>query len=236
MGAAVAALYVIGRRARAEGRRPEIAETDEPAVTEAWGKALRTPQLQIFRRSTARRAVAGRRQARVLDVGSGAGYLALDLAHRPEVEAVTGLDLSADMVEFARVAAEFAGARATFVQADAAEMPFADDSFDVVVSTLSLHHWRRPHQVLEEIHRVLAPGGRLYLVDLRRDVNPVFLGLMSVSTRYLVPPKIREVGEPLGSFQAAFTPTEIVLLAYKAGFSDPQVTAGPFWMTVEANR
>jgi len=48
-------------------------------------------------------------------------------------------------------------------------MPFEESSFDFVISCGSLHHWKKPERVFEEIHRVLKPGGSALIDDLRRD-------------------------------------------------------------------
>ena len=50
-------------------------------------------------------------------------------------------------------------------QADVADLPFADASVDLVVSSLSLHHWDRPREAIGELGRVLRPGGRLRIYD-----------------------------------------------------------------------
>jgi SAM-dependent methyltransferase len=108
--------------------------------------------------------------AAVLEVGCGPGHLSLRLAREHRL-VVTGLDLDPAMVERARANAERAwrGAEAppAFVVGDVAELPFADSSFDVVVSTLSLHHWAEPSKGLAEIGRVLRPGGRAVVWDFR---------------------------------------------------------------------
>ena len=56
-----------------------------------------------------------------------------------------------------------------FRTADAAALPFPDASLDLVVSTLSLHHWDDPVPIFNEVARVLRPGGAFLLFDLRRD-------------------------------------------------------------------
>ena len=85
---------------------------------------------------------------------------------------VTGLDLDSSMIERARgnaVRRAKAGERQpTFVVGDAAALPFEDQSFDAVVSTLSVHHWDDPGAGLAEIARVLKPGGRALIWDLRQ--------------------------------------------------------------------
>jgi SAM-dependent methyltransferase len=114
--------------------------------------------------------------AAVLEVGCGPGHLSLRLAREHGLE-VTGLDLDPAMIERARANAERAwrGAERSpgFVLGDVASLPFADDSFDVVVSTLSLHHWAGPTKGLTEIGRVLRPGGRAIIWDFRPGWLPL---------------------------------------------------------------
>jgi SAM-dependent methyltransferase len=99
--------------------------------------------------------------ARVLDVGSGPGHLASRLAdHGLDVVAI---DLDPAMVAMATK--RLAG-RAETAVASVTALPFADASFDVVVSTLSMHHWADPAAGLTEIARVLRPGGRALVWDL----------------------------------------------------------------------
>jgi SAM-dependent methyltransferase len=81
---------------------------------------------------------------------------------------VTGVDIAPDMVERARSLAARSGVadRVAFQVGDVAALPFADASFDVVVSTLSAHHWPNPAAGLAEIHRVLRPGGIARIYDV----------------------------------------------------------------------
>jgi SAM-dependent methyltransferase len=107
---------------------------------------------------------------RILEVGCGPGHLAIRLAkdHRFEI---TGVDLDPKMIDHARANAArhhgYPAAVPSFQVGDAASLPFPDDSFDVVVSTLSMHHWTDPVAGLTEIGRVLAPEGRGVIWDLR---------------------------------------------------------------------
>jgi ubiquinone/menaquinone biosynthesis C-methylase UbiE len=101
----------------------------------------------------------------VLDVGTGPGVLLVETARRrPDLE-LTGLDLSADMVETARKNLREHGNRAEAVHGSVTDLRFGDDSFDVVVTSLSAHHWDEPRAAVPEIARVLRPGGRFVVYD-----------------------------------------------------------------------
>lgn len=132
--------------------------------------------------ATARRAIVGDLFAdveqdavlsgadRILDIGTGPGYLPLRLARRIPSSRVEGVDLSPAMIRLARTEAVKAGLaeRVGFVEGNAAALPFPDASFDLAVSTLSLHHWRDRAGALREIHRVLSPGGAAWIYDIRK--------------------------------------------------------------------
>jgi ubiquinone/menaquinone biosynthesis C-methylase UbiE len=100
---------------------------------------------------------------RVLDIGCGDGALLGELAIRlPNVLDLVGVDPSAQLL---REVGEDAEGRADLVRAAAERLPFRDAYFDLVVSTMSLHHWRDQPRGLAEAARVLAADGHLVLAD-----------------------------------------------------------------------
>ena len=109
--------------------------------------------------------------AAVLEVGCGSGPLSVRLAAEYGMD-VTALDIDPREIEHARERARRsadAGNRVpTFVVGDVAHLTFDDASFDLVVSTYSMHHWADKPAGLAEIARVLRPGGRALIWDLRR--------------------------------------------------------------------
>lgn len=118
--------------------------------------------------------VAALAPAIVVDVGTGPGALAVEIARRCPSASVIGVDLAPEMLATAEERAGEAGVadRIEFVTADAAALPLAEGSVEVVVSTLSLHHWRDVPAVLRELHRVVREGGRVLLYDVRFSYSP----------------------------------------------------------------
>ncbi len=108
-------------------------------------------------------------EGNVLDAGTGPGTLAREIAHRQPQLQVYGIDLSEDMIRLARAHAkrEQLEERVHFAIGNVAHLPYPDHSFDLVVSTISMHHWYELEQPLRELYRVLRPGGRLWIYDFR---------------------------------------------------------------------
>ncbi len=121
----------------------------------------------LYRRIV-REALDVRPDASVLDVGCGPGALPVLLGAAAPRLKLTGLDLSPDMIALGRRRAREAGveARVTFRVGDVARLPFADAHFDLVLSSLSRHHWADPIAGLREIRRVLKPGGEARIYDV----------------------------------------------------------------------
>jgi ubiquinone/menaquinone biosynthesis C-methylase UbiE len=107
----------------------------------------------------------------VLDIATGAGHTALAFA--PHVAHVVASDLTPEMlIEAAKLAADKGYANMTTAKADAERLPFADASFDVVVSNGVIDLIPDKDAVFAELHRVLAPGGRTQIADVTIQ-NPV---------------------------------------------------------------
>jgi arsenite methyltransferase len=105
---------------------------------------------------------------RVLDLGCGAGTDSLIAARFVGAEgSVTGVDMTPEMLEKARAAAEVMGVgHVTFIEADAERLPFADGSFDVVISNGVIDLIPDKDAVFSGIFRVLVPGGRMQAADV----------------------------------------------------------------------
>ncbi len=124
---------------------------------------------RLYQRVVADLAALGLTEGKVLDVGTGPGTLVRELARKLAGLQVYGIDLSEDMIGLARAHArrEHLEERVQFESSDVAHLPYPDQSFDVVVSTISMHHWAELAQPLRELYRVLRPGGRVWIYDFR---------------------------------------------------------------------
>jgi ubiquinone/menaquinone biosynthesis C-methylase UbiE len=101
----------------------------------------------------------------VLDVACGPGILSAAIAK--SARDVTPFDLTPQMLKkAAQRCAEAGVGSVTFREGNAAELPFANEAFDAVVTRLSVHHFDRPARVISEIFRVLRPGGRFVVADV----------------------------------------------------------------------
>lgn len=235
MGLLLAAGASIYRRRSLE-RSVGLEDLDgDPEVAEAFGRVAEMPQMRLLRGLVIRRALRLCRSGQAADLGCGAGQLAVELARAGPGLRVTGVDLSNLLLGRAlpRAAAAGLAHRVDFRTGDVEHAPFETGALDLVVSTLSLHHWRDPVAALDEVARILRPGGAFVIFDLRRDMTPPAYLLLWLVTRYVMPYALRRVGEPQGSRDAAYTPAEAAALAQASQLTGWRVTRGPFWLSIE---
>jgi ubiquinone/menaquinone biosynthesis C-methylase UbiE len=105
--------------------------------------------------------------SRILDVGTGPGRVPLAIATAAPGLVVDGVDLADEMIDHARQLTAHLGDRVSFAVADVARLPYPDASFDLIVSTLSQHHWSNIDGGMGELLRVLRPGGQIWIYDIR---------------------------------------------------------------------
>jgi ubiquinone/menaquinone biosynthesis C-methylase UbiE len=108
--------------------------------------------------------------SQLLEVAPGPGFLSIELA-KLGLYQVTALDISKTFVELARENAREAGVSVDFRHGDVAGMPFEDESFDFITCHAAFKNFPLPVQALKEMYRVLKPGGKASIVDLRPDVS-----------------------------------------------------------------
>lgn len=135
-----------------------------------WYAALTKKSLEDFRTLARRTAEQIPSHARVLEVAPGPGYFAIELAKLGDYQ-ITGLDISETFVEIARANAANAGVNIHFQQGNASSMPFAAESFDFLLCRAAFKNFSEPLRALDEMYRVLKPGGKAVIIDLRRDAS-----------------------------------------------------------------
>jgi SAM-dependent methyltransferase len=174
LAAAAAAVAVVRHGRGATGRRVPGGILIGDAV--AYDTLSRLLLGSLLGRIAADVAAVAPDGARVLEVGCGPGHLSIRLARQHGLE-VTGLDLDPGMIQRARANADRRGngeeRRPSFLVGDVASLAFPDGSFDLVVSTLSMHHWADPTAGLAEIGRVPCSGGRALVWDFRPGIVPL---------------------------------------------------------------
>lgn len=118
------------------------------------------------------RRIAGelRPGSSVLEVAPGPGYFCIELAKLGDYS-ITGLDISHTFVEIAGQKAAEAGVQVNFRQGNASNMPFPDGSFDFLLCRAAFKNFGQPVRALQEMCRVLKPGGRGLIVDLKKDAS-----------------------------------------------------------------
>ncbi|MDR3577591.1 MAG: methyltransferase domain-containing protein [Anaerolineaceae bacterium] len=206
-------------------------ELQKAGSMQGWGKSYDTlvgflsmGQERKLRQATLQlaRIIPGEQ---ILEVGCGTGTLSLAAKRQAGAHStVCGIDIAPDMIETARQKAAKAGLDAQFQVGRIETIPYPDNQFDLVLSSLMLHHIpddKNKQQGLKEIFRVLKPGGRLLIVDMAPPQNPHLRGLVGL----IVGPDF--VSHSVAEFmplleQAGFTniktgPTSSRFLAYLSG-------------------
>ena len=216
--------------------KPRVHETDQGITgefnVEAYDEMLRTLRDRGWM-ETDQIIKSGIRSGRALEVGPGPGYLGLEWLKKTEGTRLTGIDISPDMIARATGNAEAYGfsARAEYVLSDSRHLPFEDGTFDGVFSNGSLHEWERPEQVMNEMFRVLKPGGRLFLSDLRRDMSLPVRWFLWLGTK----PKAMRSGL-LTSIGSSYTSAELKKLIVDAGLQGWEVATNPLGCVVRVTK
>ena len=141
-----------------------------------------------------------------LEIGPGPGYLGLEWLKKTESTILMAVEISPEMTKIAERNAREYGleGRVKYVKGDAHQIPFDDNTFDGVFTNGSLHEWSQPIRVFDEVYRVLKPGAKYFISDMRRDMNPFVKQFMKL----MVKPKEIRPGF-VSSINASYTTDEI---------------------------
>ncbi len=175
---------------------------------------------------------AGICSGHVLEVGPGPGIKGLEWLKSTTETKLTALEISPDMIKMAKRNAKDYGLqdRVHYVNGNAAiQMPFDDNTFDAMFSNGSLHEWEFPENVFNEVYRVLKPGGKLFVSDLRRDINLILKLIIKMSTR----PKAMVSGF-ITSLNASYTIEEINEMLHRTKIKNFKTKKDPVGLSVLA--
>jgi len=183
------------------------------------------------------------RARRALDLACGTGYAAIGLAAAGLAADVHASDLSVRMLERCRDNARACGANVRIALSDAERLPYADDSFDLVVARGALHHVPSPGDALREIRRVLEPGGvAVVLAEPTEPGEKQVAAVVGAAYRAVDawrrlrrrPRDLEHEQWEMASIAAnlhTFSPSDIERLAREAGFAEVSVgTASWAWV------
>jgi demethylmenaquinone methyltransferase / 2-methoxy-6-polyprenyl-1,4-benzoquinol methylase len=170
-------------------------------------------------------------RARVLDVCTGTGDLALAAVNRRPGASVVGVDFAAEMLRLGlvKVRAASLGNRIQLVRGDAARIPVGDATCDAATIGFGIRNVAEPERALAEIARILKPGGRLAILEFGQPRIPGIRTLYAWYFRYMLP----LVGRLISKHQSAYSylpasvgtfppPAEFVKILAATGFSQVQ--------------
>ncbi len=171
-------------------------------------------------------------RGRALEIGPGPGYLGLEWLKATKGTTLTGLEISPAMIRMAENNVGEYGLkdRVRFEPGNALSLPFPDSSFDAVFTNASLHEWEDPVRVFDGIARVLCPGGRYCITDLRRDMNPLVFWSMKRGVEKAFLPGL------ISSKTASYTAREITGILSRSALREASVTTNPFSIIITGQK
>ena len=171
----------------------------------------------------------------VLEVAPGPGYFCIELAKRGSY-AITGLDISHTMVKIAVKKAAEAGVNVGFQQGSASSIPYPAASFDFLLCRAAFKNFARPVEALKEMHRVLKPGGRGLIIDLKRNASPeeISQGIDAMGLTWFNRTLTKLVFKGM-LLRSAYTKEEFQQMLWEASFGNVEINENymgfEIWMT-----
>jgi SAM-dependent methyltransferase len=203
-----------------------IKERHEQAIVglesaRAYAEEARSPMMRMGYGVIVKRISRLRVKGRYLEIGSGPAVLTTMVAQAIPEAHVTAVELSLAMITVAKEQVESEGLtdRISFVEGDATDARLLNQlgQFDMVYSTYSLHHWDHPEIVIKNLLQAIAPGGILFIHDLKR----VWWLYWIPTQRGLIP-----------SIRAAYTTAEIREFLTRVGVDRYEIKNGPFYQSI----
>ena len=212
-GLCAVGLCALGKKLGVPGRIADKAQTVEKIptpipFTRAYA-VLAAKQLKPLYDAIAAKIASTGHFNKILDLGSGLGYLPIELSKISPDSCIYGVDESSNLVRLANAAT--LGTRANkcveFSSGGYDNLPFPGRYFDLAVSVNVLHHWKNPVAVLDEVFHTLLPEGQFWIYDYRNDVPEDLWNAM----REKLPVHLRTMllFGPIASSRAAYSDEDI---------------------------
>ncbi|MBD3216029.1 MAG: methyltransferase domain-containing protein [Candidatus Lokiarchaeota archaeon] len=227
-------LLIFGLPRKHIERQPSLEGIESKEVVNGFEKMAKTPPFKLFRHKIVSKIRDMNPTGTIVDLGCGSGNLIVKIAKDIKDVELIGVDISSEMLQRAKKRAEKQNldSHIKFKTGSADSLPFSDNSINMIVSSLSLHHWEDPLKSLKEINRVLKNDGKLLLFDFRRDARRFFYVLLIFATRVVVPKALKEINEPLGSLKAGYTLREINEILESSPFHEFNIEPYLAWLFI----
>jgi ubiquinone/menaquinone biosynthesis C-methylase UbiE len=218
-------------------REPDRERADDADSIKAYNQVSRWPIFTLERHILLKSLTKIKPKGYLIDVGCGPGYLAAQISLSYADLKVVGLDNSELTTKIAKSnwSSGFYN-NLEFIIGDAQRLPISNDSVDFVISSLSLHHWEDGQEAFREIHRVLEPGGRFLIFDLRRDAPRYFYFALKIGQVFLAPRAIRNINGAIGSFWAAYKPSEIKTMLNSIPVENLRIEPQLGWILISGSK
>jgi ubiquinone/menaquinone biosynthesis C-methylase UbiE len=201
-----------------------------------WYEKITRKDLGEFERLARELAKDLPRNARVLEIAPGPGFLSVALAKLGPYK-VTGLDISQSFVRMASEYAQREGVVARFIHGSASDIPLEDGLFDLIVCRAAFKNFSEPLKAMNEMHRVLKPGGKAIIIDLRKDaswdeivayvdglqISPVNTWMTKLTFKHML-------------LKRAYTETQMTSLAGESDFKSCEIVRSAVGMEVRLIR
>jgi len=205
-------------------------------LTAKWYASLTRKSLDEFKTLARRAAQQIPSGSKALEVAPGPGYFAIELAKLGDYQ-VTGVDISETFVAIARANAAEANVHVDFRRGNASGMPFESETFDFLLCRAAFKNFTEPLQALREMCRVLKPGGRALIIDLRRDTSNELIG-QAVEEMHLgaVNRMITKLTFRFVLLKRAYTKSEFEQFASQTKFASVAIEEGPIGLEITLHK
>jgi ubiquinone/menaquinone biosynthesis C-methylase UbiE len=216
-------------------KKPYRGISMEGGIASWYAKTTRKDlgEFERLARQLAEKLPAG---ARVLEIAPGPGYLSIALAKLGPFK-ITGLDISQSFVRMASEYAKREGVAARFIHGSASDIPLEDGMFDLIVCRAAFKNFSEPLKALNEMNRVLKPGGYAIIIDLRKDAS------WNEIVAYVDGLKISRASTWFTKFtfkhmllKRAYTESQMTSLARESDFKSSEIIRSPLGMEIRLVR